>query len=255
MVHFMLYFSFLQNLKVSHFDPKLYFLFTWQKRTQCCKLLPSQSEMLHLWAHTDRRFKWVASSGALFSLLHVWLSPIAGDSSGTCGDPGTPAHASREVGNFKVRSKVRFTCAVGHTLYGSAERICFPNGTWSGKQPFCKRKANLQHVFEMFWFKRCVRSVLESSRTSNTRISSNTSAHLNSCTQRHIVALKAGHWMLMVYIDWKIPIALDIISCLVSKALRDRSDSQCCLFIDRLIMSSGFLSLIWRLALWQDFYP
>lgn len=78
-----------------------------------------------------------------FSFLCVWLSLFAGDSSGTCGDPGTPAHASREVmGNFKVRSKVRFTCAVGHTLYGSAERICFPNGTWSGKQPFCKRKWN-----------------------------------------------------------------------------------------------------------------
>ncbi|CAG12911.1 unnamed protein product, partial [Tetraodon nigroviridis] len=57
-----------------------------------------------------------------------WSGPLphcSGDSSDTCGDPGTPAHASREAGNFKVRSKVRFTCAVGHTLYGSAERICF----------------------------------------------------------------------------------------------------------------------------------
>uniref|UniRef100_A0A668AKV0 CUB and Sushi multiple domains 3 n=1 Tax=Myripristis murdjan TaxID=586833 RepID=A0A668AKV0_9TELE len=68
-----------------------------------------------------------------------WSAPLphcSGNSAGTCGDPGTPAHASREAGNFKVRSKVRFTCAVGHTLYGSAERICFPNGTWSGRQPF-----------------------------------------------------------------------------------------------------------------------
>uniref|UniRef100_A0A665U3Y9 CUB and Sushi multiple domains 3a n=1 Tax=Echeneis naucrates TaxID=173247 RepID=A0A665U3Y9_ECHNA len=67
-----------------------------------------------------------------------WSGPLphcSGDSVGTCGDPGTPAHASREAGNFKVRSKVRFTCTVGHTLYGSAERICFPNGTWSGRQP------------------------------------------------------------------------------------------------------------------------
>lgn len=87
-------------------------------------------------------FFWV-----FLSLLLVWLSPIAGNSADTCGDPGTPAHASREAGNFKVRSKVRFTCAVGHTLYGSAERICFPNGTWSGRQPFCKRKGNLENVF------------------------------------------------------------------------------------------------------------
>uniref|UniRef100_A0A8C7GCM9 CUB and Sushi multiple domains 3 n=1 Tax=Oncorhynchus kisutch TaxID=8019 RepID=A0A8C7GCM9_ONCKI len=70
-----------------------------------------------------------------------WSGPIphcSGDSVGSCGDPGTPVHASREASNFHLRSKVRFTCAVGHTLYGSAERICFPNGTWSGRQPFCK---------------------------------------------------------------------------------------------------------------------
>lgn len=97
--------------------------------------------------HRQRQLKRVALSVFLFTLLFVWLSPIAGDSVDTCGDPGTPAHASREAGNFKVRSKVRFTCAVGHTLYGSAERICFPNGTWSGRQPFCKRKGNLKNGF------------------------------------------------------------------------------------------------------------
>ncbi|XP_041962329.1 CUB and sushi domain-containing protein 3 isoform X2 [Alosa sapidissima] len=70
-----------------------------------------------------------------------WSAPLphcSGESSGSCGDPGTPAHASREAGSFQLRSKVRFTCHTGHTLYGSAERICFPNGTWSGKQPTCK---------------------------------------------------------------------------------------------------------------------
>lgn len=64
----------------------------------------------------------------------------AGDKRGGCGDPGTPAHATREEGSFQQHAKVRFTCATGHTLYGSAERICFPNGTWSGRQPTCKRK-------------------------------------------------------------------------------------------------------------------
>ncbi|XP_041104585.1 CUB and sushi domain-containing protein 3-like [Polyodon spathula] len=61
----------------------------------------------------------------------------SGDVSGTCGDPGIPAHGNREDSGFKIRSKVHFTCDTGYVLYGSAERMCFPNGTWSGRQPAC----------------------------------------------------------------------------------------------------------------------
>uniref|UniRef100_A0A673LGJ5 CUB and sushi domain-containing protein 3-like n=1 Tax=Sinocyclocheilus rhinocerous TaxID=307959 RepID=A0A673LGJ5_9TELE len=73
-----------------------------------------------------------------------WSAPMpfcSGDSSGTCGDPGTPSHGSREESDFRIRSKVHFSCSVGYELFGSAERMCFPNGTWSGTQPslpFCK---------------------------------------------------------------------------------------------------------------------
>ena len=105
------------------------------------------------------QLKWMPSLLFLFSLIRVWLSPVAGDSGGTCGDPGTPAHASREAGNFKVRSKVRLTCAVGHTLYGSAERICFPNGTWSGRQPFCKRKGKLKKLLCDVMYENCGKGV------------------------------------------------------------------------------------------------
>uniref|UniRef100_A0AAY4CUY3 CUB and Sushi multiple domains 3a n=1 Tax=Denticeps clupeoides TaxID=299321 RepID=A0AAY4CUY3_9TELE len=70
-----------------------------------------------------------------------WGAPMpfcSGDSSGTCGDPGTPSHGSRGDSDFRIRSKVHFNCSTGYILYGSAERMCFPNGTWSGTQPSCK---------------------------------------------------------------------------------------------------------------------
>uniref|UniRef100_A0A8C1SNY0 CUB and Sushi multiple domains 3a n=1 Tax=Cyprinus carpio TaxID=7962 RepID=A0A8C1SNY0_CYPCA len=70
-----------------------------------------------------------------------WSAPMpfcSGDSSGTCGDPGTPSHGSRDESDFRIRSKVHFSCSVGYELFGSAERMCFPNGTWSGTQPSCK---------------------------------------------------------------------------------------------------------------------
>lgn len=117
----------------------LYCLSAWQTQTLQYAVIHRHA---NLWTCT-LTVKVDDSFAFLLSLIRVWLSAIAGDSGGACGDPGTPAHASREAGTFKVRSKVRFTCAVGHTLYGSAERICFPNGTWSGRQPFCKRKGNL----------------------------------------------------------------------------------------------------------------
>ncbi|XP_035382269.1 CUB and sushi domain-containing protein 3 [Electrophorus electricus] len=83
----------------------------------------------------------IGDSGRNCQLSGQWsgsLPHCSGEMAGECGDPGTPAHATREEGTFQLRPKVRFTCAPGHTLYGSAERICFPNGTWSGRQPTCK---------------------------------------------------------------------------------------------------------------------
>lgn len=74
------------------------------------------------------------------------LSPLhttffyPGDSSGTCGDPGVPSQGSREESDFRIRSKVHFSCSTGYVLFGSSERMCLANGTWSGTQPSCKRK-------------------------------------------------------------------------------------------------------------------
>ncbi|KAG7501128.1 hypothetical protein JOB18_040546 [Solea senegalensis] len=71
----------------------------------------------------------------------MWSAPMpfcSGDTAGSCGDPGIPSHGSREQTDFKIRSKVYFGCSEGYDLIGSSERMCFPNGTWSGTQPFCK---------------------------------------------------------------------------------------------------------------------
>ncbi|XP_055013071.1 CUB and sushi domain-containing protein 3 [Boleophthalmus pectinirostris] len=71
----------------------------------------------------------------------MWSAPMpfcSGDTAGSCGDPGIPSHGSREQTDFRIRSKVFFSCGEGYELIGSAERMCFPNGTWSGTQPFCK---------------------------------------------------------------------------------------------------------------------
>uniref|UniRef100_A0A671WNK8 CUB and Sushi multiple domains 3 n=1 Tax=Sparus aurata TaxID=8175 RepID=A0A671WNK8_SPAAU len=71
----------------------------------------------------------------------IWSAPMpfcSGDTAGSCGDPGIPSHGSREQTDFRIRSKVHFSCSEGYDLIGSSERMCFPNGTWSGTQPFCK---------------------------------------------------------------------------------------------------------------------
>lgn len=61
-----------------------------------------------------------------------------GSSPGFCGDPGTPAHGSRLGDEFKTKSLLRFSCEMGYQLRGSAERMCLPNGSWSGVQPACE---------------------------------------------------------------------------------------------------------------------
>uniref|UniRef100_A0A8C6QR27 CUB and Sushi multiple domains 3 n=1 Tax=Nannospalax galili TaxID=1026970 RepID=A0A8C6QR27_NANGA len=62
----------------------------------------------------------------------------SGDTTGTCGDPGTPGHGSRQESEFRTKSIVRFACDTGYILHGSEERICLSNGSWTGRQPECK---------------------------------------------------------------------------------------------------------------------
>ncbi|KAH0502555.1 CUB and sushi domain-containing protein 3 [Microtus ochrogaster] len=70
-----------------------------------------------------------------------WDKPLPeciSDTTGTCGDPGTPGHGSRQESDFRTKSTVRFACDSGYILYGSEERTCLSNGSWTGRQPECK---------------------------------------------------------------------------------------------------------------------
>ncbi|XP_072007404.1 CUB and sushi domain-containing protein 3 isoform X6 [Engystomops pustulosus] len=62
----------------------------------------------------------------------------SGDASGWCGDPGVPAHGSREGTEFRTKSTIRFSCEDGYVLHGSEDRTCLSNGSWTGRQPECK---------------------------------------------------------------------------------------------------------------------
>ncbi|XP_073535892.1 CUB and sushi domain-containing protein 3 isoform X7 [Phyllobates terribilis] len=66
------------------------------------------------------------------------LPHCSGDASGWCGDPGVPAHGSREGTEFRTKNTMRFTCEAGYVLHGSEERTCLSNGSWTGRQPECK---------------------------------------------------------------------------------------------------------------------
>ncbi|EDM16293.1 rCG60055, isoform CRA_a [Rattus norvegicus] len=70
-----------------------------------------------------------------------WDKPLPeciSDTTGTCGDPGMPGHGSRQESDFRTKSTVRFACDTGYILYGSEERTCLSNGSWTGRQPECK---------------------------------------------------------------------------------------------------------------------
>ncbi|XP_055354735.1 uncharacterized protein LOC129600283 [Paramacrobiotus metropolitanus] len=61
-----------------------------------------------------------------------------------CGDPPQPEASALLVADklvgvngWKVGDHVQYECAPGHLLTGSAERLCQPDGTWSGQDAGC----------------------------------------------------------------------------------------------------------------------
>ncbi|KAL5011273.1 hypothetical protein ScPMuIL_009824 [Solemya velum] len=56
----------------------------------------------------------------------------------TCPNPGTPVSSTKVGNSYDTGAVIRYTCANGMYLQGSAERTCLPNGLWSGDEPSCQ---------------------------------------------------------------------------------------------------------------------
>lgn len=55
----------------------------------------------------------------------------------SCGWLPTPRNGKKDGTNYLQGSTVSFSCNEGFILYGSKERTCQNDGTWTGEQPFC----------------------------------------------------------------------------------------------------------------------
>ena len=60
--------------------------------------------------------------------------------SGYCGDPGTPANGRRTITGYTEGHTVTYTCNAGYKLSGITRRTCQSNGVWSGNLSSCLRK-------------------------------------------------------------------------------------------------------------------
>uniref|UniRef100_A0A663F7L4 Complement C2 n=1 Tax=Aquila chrysaetos chrysaetos TaxID=223781 RepID=A0A663F7L4_AQUCH len=65
-------------------------------------------------------------------------TPVCDDGAGACPAPGVPPGATKEGSDYGVEGRVRYRCAPGLQLVGSAERRCLEGGVWSGTEPRCR---------------------------------------------------------------------------------------------------------------------
>ncbi|KAM6182378.1 complement C2 [Erethizon dorsatum] len=64
---------------------------------------------------------------------------VCDNGAGHCPNPGISVGAVRMGSRFCFGDKVRYSCASGLVLTGSAERECQGSGVWSGTEPLCLR--------------------------------------------------------------------------------------------------------------------
>uniref|UniRef100_A0A669E6H5 Kringle containing transmembrane protein 1 n=1 Tax=Oreochromis niloticus TaxID=8128 RepID=A0A669E6H5_ORENI len=65
------------------------------------------------------------------ALLHA-LKPVV-----SCGWLPTPRNGRKNGTDYLQGSTLSFACNKGYIMYGSAERTCLGDGTWTGDQPSC----------------------------------------------------------------------------------------------------------------------
>lgn len=56
----------------------------------------------------------------------------------SCGDAGTVTNGNVIVTDNTVDSRATIECNDGFQLNGNSERVCKPNGHWSGVLPTCE---------------------------------------------------------------------------------------------------------------------
>ncbi|XP_070821377.1 sushi domain-containing protein 2 [Chaetodon trifascialis] len=64
----------------------------------------------------------------------------------SCGWLPTPRNGKKNGTHYLEGNTLSFTCSQGYVLYGSTERTCLKDGTWTGEQPYCITDDNVGFV-------------------------------------------------------------------------------------------------------------
>ncbi|KAG9467244.1 hypothetical protein GDO78_015354, partial [Eleutherodactylus coqui] len=63
---------------------------------------------------------------------------ICDDQEGDCPNPGIPPGARKVGDSYKIENTVKYTCEPRMELFGSKERVCKEDKSWSGAEPSCR---------------------------------------------------------------------------------------------------------------------
>ncbi|XP_070689494.1 sushi domain-containing protein 2 [Pempheris klunzingeri] len=82
-------------------------------------------------------------NATLRAYRHHWalmetLEPVV-----SCGRLPTPRNGKKNGTHYLDGNTLSFTCNDGYVLFGSTERTCLDDGTWTGEQPYCVTDDNV----------------------------------------------------------------------------------------------------------------